>query len=79
MVAHNVNGQAGLWIAFDIDGDNYWLLTDPDRFAPVGGKTWLAWLAVATVLALAGAALIARLITRPLRDWAFAARSGGQG
>lgn len=73
VVAHNVNGQAGLWIAFDIDGDDYWLLTDPDRFTPVGGKTWLAWLAVAAVLSLAGAALIARLINRPLRDLSFAA------
>ncbi len=73
VVAHQVNGQAGLWIAFDIDGDDYWLLTDPNRFAPVGGKTWLAWLAVAAVLSLAGAALIARLINRPLRDLSFAA------
>ncbi len=73
VVAHQVNGKAGLWIAFDIDGDDYWLLTDPDRFAPVGGKTWLAWLAVAAVLSLAGAALIARLINRPLKNLSFAA------
>ncbi|MBC7683290.1 MAG: HAMP domain-containing protein [Ferruginibacter sp.] len=73
VVAHNVNGQDGLWIAFDIDGDDYWLLTDPDRFTPVGGKTWLGWLAVAAALLLAGAGPIARLINRPLRDLSFAA------
>lgn len=73
VVTHQVNGQDGLWIAFDIDGDDYWLLTDPDRFSPVGGKTWLAWLAVAAALSLTGAALIARLINRPLKDLSFAA------
>lgn len=73
VVAHNVNGQDGLWIAFDIDGDAYWLLTDPSRFAPVRGRTWVAWMSVAAVLSLAGAALIARLINRPLRDLSFAA------
>ncbi len=73
VVAHTVNGQEGLWIAFDIDGDDYWLLTDASRFTPVGGKTWVAWLVVAAALSLAGAALIARLINRPLRDLSFAA------
>ena len=73
VVTHSVNGQEGLWIAFAIDGDKYWLLTDPDRFALVGGKTWLIWLAVAAVLSLAGAALIARLINRPLKELSFAA------
>ena len=73
LVTHSVNDQEGLWIAFNIDGDKYWLLTDPDRFAPAGGKTWLIWLTVAAVLSLAGAALIARLINRPLKDLSFAA------
>ncbi len=73
LVAQRVNGLDGLWIAFDIDGDDYWLLTDPNRYTPVAGRTWLAWLAVAAVLSLAGAALIARLINRPLRDLSFAA------
>ena len=73
VVSHSVNGQEGLWIAFEIDGDKYWLLTDPNRFAKVDGKTWVIWLAVAAVLSLAGAALIARLINRPLKDLSFAA------
>jgi len=38
-----------------------------------GGKTWMIWLAVATALSLAGAALIARLINRPLKELSFAA------
>ena len=73
VVGSSVNGQVGLWIGFDIDGDDYWLLTDQDRFTPAGGKTWLLWLTVAALLSLSGAALIARLINRPLRDLSFAA------
>lgn len=73
VVASQVNGQPGLWIGFDIGGDDYWLLTDQARFNPAGGKTWLIWLTVAAALSLAGAALIARLINRPLKELSFAA------
>lgn len=71
--ANQVNGQPGLWIGFDIDGDAYWLLADQERFNSAGGRTWLIWLAVAAGLSLAGAALIARLINRPLKELSFAA------
>jgi two-component system osmolarity sensor histidine kinase EnvZ len=73
LVASSVNGLVGLWVGFDIDGDDYWLLTDPARFNPAGSKTWLIWLVVAAALSLAGAALIARLINRPLKELSFAA------
>ena len=73
VVASRVNDQPGLWIGFDIDGDDYWMVTDEARFSPAGGKTWLIWLVVAAALSLAGAALIARLINRPLKDLSFAA------
>ena len=73
VVASSVNGQAGLWIGFVIAGDDYWLQTDQNRFHPAGGKTWLIWLGVATALSLAGAAMIARLINRPLKELSFAA------
>jgi len=73
MVAVSVNNQPGLWIGFDIDGDDYWLMTDANRFNLGGGKTWIIWLGVAAALSLAGAALIARLINRPLKELSFAA------
>ncbi len=73
VVASSVNGQTGLWIGFVIAGDDYWLQTDQNRFHPAGGKTWLIWLGVATALSLAGAAMIARLINRPLKELSFAA------
>jgi two-component system, OmpR family, osmolarity sensor histidine kinase EnvZ len=73
VVAKQVNGNKGLWIAFEMDGDPYWFLTDLERFSTAGGKTWIIWLAVAAGLSLMGAALIARLINRPLRALSFAA------
>ncbi|MCM3564207.1 MAG: ATP-binding protein [Hydrogenophaga sp.] len=73
VVAREVNGQTGLWIGFTIDGDQYWLLTDPSRIGPVAGTTWLIWLGTAALLSLTGAALIARLINRPLKKLSFAA------
>jgi two-component system, OmpR family, osmolarity sensor histidine kinase EnvZ len=73
VIASRVNDQQGLWIGFDIDDDAYWLITDQERFAPAGRKTWVTWLFVAAALSLAGAALIARLINRPLKHLSFAA------
>ena len=73
VVAREVNGTPGLWIGFTIDGDPYWLLTDPSRIGPVAGTTWLIWLGTAALLSLAGAALIARLINHPLKKLSFAA------
>ena len=73
VVAREVNGAAGLWIGFSIDGDPYWLQADPSRVELVTGKTWVIWLGTAVVLSLMGAALIARLINRPLQKLSFAA------
>ncbi|HSV47431.1 MAG TPA: ATP-binding protein [Ramlibacter sp.] len=73
VVAGKVNGEEGLWVGFKIESDAYWLLMDRARFSNVGGKTWLIWLITAAGLSLAGAALIARLINRPLKQLSFAA------
>ena len=73
VVASAVNGERGFWVGFAIDGDSYWLLTDPNKVGPARGSTWLIWLSIAAVLSLAGAAFIARLINKPLRELSFAA------
>lgn len=73
-VAERVNGVAGLWIGFDINKDHFWLQTDLSRFDRPKAKTWLVWLTTAAVLSLLGAAWIAGLINRPLKDLSFAAR-----
>ncbi len=73
VVASTVNGQKGLWVGFAIDGDAYWLLTDPSKVGPSRGSTWVIWLVTAALLSLAGAAFIAGLINRPLKQLSFAA------
>ena len=73
VLASSVNGEAGLWVGFAIDGDGYWMLTDRSRLSPPAGTTWIIWLFVAAALSLAGAAALAGLITRPLKDLSIAA------
>ncbi|MDB5893010.1 MAG: hypothetical protein JWQ88_541 [Rhodoferax sp.] len=72
VVARSVNGKPGLWVGFNINGDPNWLHMDRERFNPAGGKTWLIWLLTTGALSMAGAALIARLINRPLKQLSFA-------
>ncbi len=73
VVASDVNGIKGLWVGFSIDKDAYWLQTDISRIGPSRGSTWLIWLITAAALSLVGAAFIARLINRPLKQLSFAA------
>ena len=73
VMAATVNGELGLWIGFKIEADQYWMLLDRSRLTSVGGRTWLIWLITAAGLSLTGAALIARLINRPLKQLSFAA------
>ncbi len=73
VVANSVNGEPGLWVGFTIEDDGYWMFTDRSRLNPPVGKTWIIWLVIAAALSLAGAALIARLINRPLKDLSVAA------
>jgi two-component system, OmpR family, osmolarity sensor histidine kinase EnvZ len=73
VMAANVNGELGLWIGFRIEQDQYWMLLDRSRLSSVGGRTWLIWLITAAGLSLTGAAVIARLINRPLKQLSFAA------
>ena len=67
IVAREVNGEEGLWVAFSMGKDTYWMLLDPRRVTGIHGRTWVIWLAIAALLSLAGAAVIAELINRPLR------------
>jgi two-component system osmolarity sensor histidine kinase EnvZ len=73
VVAGSVNGIKGLWIGFSIDGDSYWLQTDPSKMGLPRNSTWAIWLMTAAALSLAGAAVIARLINQPLKQLSFAA------
>ncbi len=73
VVAKSVNGEPGLWVGFNIEEDPYWLQTDLTRVGPSRSGTWAIWLTSAAALSLAGAALIAGLINRPLKQLSHAA------
>lgn len=73
VIASRVNEVSGLWVGFQIERDSYWLQMDPDRLQPLGGSTWMTWLAVSLTLSLAGAAVMAGLINRPLKHLSLAA------
>ena len=79
IVARSVNGEPGLWVGFTINGDRNWLLMDRSRFTPASASTWLIWLATAGLLSLFGAAAIARLINRPLKQLSYAANRVREG
>lgn len=67
VMARSVNGEEALWVGFGIEGDAYWLLMDRERLIPVGGRTWVTWLLIAALFSLAGAALIAGFVNKPLK------------
>ncbi|MFM2055776.1 MAG: hypothetical protein RLY71_161 [Pseudomonadota bacterium] len=74
VVASSVNNTSGLWVGFLIETDNYWLQVDPNRVQPaVTGKTYFVVMGLTFLLTLAGSALIAGLINRPLRQLSAAA------
>jgi two-component system osmolarity sensor histidine kinase EnvZ len=79
-VAGRVNGIDAVWISFEIDGDDYWLILPRARverqFGPNLGLLGLT----AAGLSLLGALAISRLVNRPLADLsrAIAALSRGK-
>jgi two-component system osmolarity sensor histidine kinase EnvZ len=79
IVAKSVNQVDGLWVGFTIEKDQYWLRTERSRFDEPAAKTWLIWILTTTALSLAGAAWIASLINRPLKDLSYAAHRVREG
>jgi len=74
-VASCVNLQCGLWVGFDLEDAHYWMGIDRARAGMLLGErsVYLLWLAILLVASLVGAALIARLLTRPLKQISQAA------
>ncbi|MEI7464894.1 MAG: ATP-binding protein [Burkholderiales bacterium] len=73
LVASEVNGAAGLWVGFAIDGDLYWLQADPTRLGPMATSTLVIWVGIALLATVLASVVIARAINKPLRDLSFAA------
>jgi len=73
IVARSVNGQAGLWVGFNIEKDAWWLQTELGRVRALTGPTWFVWVGIALLATIFGSVAIARLINQPLRELSFAA------
>jgi two-component system osmolarity sensor histidine kinase EnvZ len=79
VVATAVNDIPGVWISFQIEGDDYWVAISQDRFEHVPGLQWLWWSIAALVLSILGAAFITSRVNHPLKVLANAARELGTG
>lgn len=78
-IAFRRNGLEGMWVSFRIDDDDYWVRLRRDRMQPPVPWQWFGWGALALLLALIGAYLMVRRITRPLRALALATDAVGRG
>lgn len=74
-----VNNIPGIWVSFDINDDQYWLVFDREQLGLTSLAEWLGWGASALVLALIGAAISVRFVNRPLAQLAKVARQLARG
>lgn len=79
VIATAVNDIPGVWVSFQIEGDDYWVAISQDRFEHVPGLQWLWWSIAALVLSVLGAAFITSRVNQPLKVLANAAREFGAG
>jgi two-component system osmolarity sensor histidine kinase EnvZ len=79
VLATTVNDIPGVWVSFEIEGDDYWVAISPERFERVTGVQWLWWTSAAVLLSIFGAALITARVNRPLKRLADSARAIGSG
>ncbi|MEN9315381.1 MAG: Osmolarity sensor protein EnvZ [Pseudomonadota bacterium] len=71
-VAGSVNDEPGLWVSFDIDGDEYWLVMNIERWTRRFGPPWWLVATLAIGVSMLGAIAISRLVNRPLASLARA-------
>ena len=78
-VMWSVNQIPGVWVSFDINEDQYWLVFEREQLALTAGIEWLGWGATALLLALIGAAVSVRFVNRPLAQLAKVAQQLARG
>jgi two-component system osmolarity sensor histidine kinase EnvZ len=78
-LASEVNGVAGNWISFSIEGDAYWVFVERDPLSRNLGTQWTRWALIAALLSLLAAVAITRVVNLPLARLARAAGDLGAG
>ncbi len=79
LVMWSVNQTPGVWVSFEINNDQYWLVFDREQLGLTAGAEWLGWGATALLLALIGAAVSVRFVNRPLAQLAKVAQQLARG
>jgi two-component system osmolarity sensor histidine kinase EnvZ len=78
-IAAEVDGIAGFWVSFDIDGDAYWVFVERDPLTRSSGTLWVRWAVIAMLLSVLAALAVTRVVNRPLGALSRAARDIGAG
>jgi two-component system osmolarity sensor histidine kinase EnvZ len=78
-VMWSVNQAPGIWVSFEINEDQYWLVFDREQLGLTAGVEWFGWGATALLLALIGAAVSVRFVNRPLAQLAKVAQQIARG
>lgn len=78
-VMWTVNQAPGIWVSFEINNDQYWLVFDREQLGLTAGVEWFGWGATALLLALVGAAISVRFVNRPLAQLAKVAQQLARG
>ncbi len=77
--AESRNGTQALWVSFRIGADEFWVSLPRERLQHPVSEVLLLWGGIVLLLALLGAYLIARQVSRPLKKLALAAQQVGHG
>lgn len=78
-VSWSVNNTPGIWVSFEINNDQYWLVFDREQLGLTSATEWFGWGATALLLALIGAAISVGFVNRPLAQLARVARKLARG
>jgi len=73
------DGNAGFWVSFHIDEDEYWVRVPRERIERRIALQWLGWGALALALSLLAAYVIVSRLNRPLAALTSAAAAIGKG
>lgn len=79
IIAGQVNGEPGLWVSMNIEGDDYWLLIRQDLLDPPFGTAWMWWAFVAFLVSTVGATVLTRRTVTPLAQLSEVAKKLARG
>lgn len=79
LVAQSVNSEPGLWVSFRLEDGYRWLQMERAHFNPTNHTTMVQWIGISLLLSLTGAAVITRLLNKPIQQLSDATHRISQG